>query len=190
MKAPSTRVQPDNDINKSFQIFYMNKLDAITTGDAKAATQYANGRMRRAWGICSCTVCFTAFCIPCAVWDTLCLSSEFLCRKSCCWGASYLCASKSIDEIYKPVDGAMETYFKEHRTSISAATVQKVCTSWMNAFDGFVTTRQVDDARKANIIRNKLVTLVRTYAPISYEVVTLEDNGDIDHLRNLIKKMA
>jgi hypothetical protein len=168
----------DKSLDAEWRACYEGMLDNIKE-HGYYKPQYKHGKLMRGCNLMCCGLCSVTTCLPCCIWDTVCFSSHVCCRKACCWGLYCICAKVSFDNIYE-----QKHKVRPHiKALISKSVIQDVCKKYLIEFDCCVAARNPRQARTANGIRAHLVEILKQYhAPY------LEDDGNIDKLRNMVYK--
>lgn len=173
-------VAPINDYAAEWRTHQLCALELILiTGKDKLDNAYRNGRVRRVWGLASLACCVSTVCAPCVVWDAACVALHCFGCGNNCYGCSCLCVRNGIDVVFKknaPKYGYHNASVLLHRSDVI-----DVCKQFCVAFDTCIAKRTVEDARKANLIRERLVEILQnTIHP------DIHDDGDIDELRRKV----
>jgi hypothetical protein len=93
-----------------------------------------------------------------------------------------------MDKTFEDLDE--EKLLKLKNKYIEYNCLYTVCLAYLAAFDKNIKEKTVDGARKANIIRDNLVKIIKLYTPGYSLFFTLNDNGDIGEIRCVINKLA
>lgn len=151
----------------------------LIKGKDKLDNSYKNGPIRRAWGIVSLFGCVATVCSPCVVWDTTCVALHCIGCGTNCYGCSCMCVSKGIEQVYERNAPRFATFSECSR--LKRSDVIDVCKQFCVAFDTCIAQKTVEGARKANLIRERLVEILsNTIHP------DIHDDGDINKLRRIV----
>lgn len=173
-------IVPTNDYASEWKTHQLSALQIILiTGKDKLDNAYKNGFARRTWGVMSLACCVSTVCAPCVIWDSACVVLHCFGCGTNCYGCSCLCVSKGVDEVFQK--NAPQYVSSNARVLLHKSDVLDVCKQFCVAFDTCIARKTVEDARKANLIRARLVEILQhTTHP------DIRDDGDINALRKLV----
>jgi hypothetical protein len=100
-----------------------------------------------------------------------------------CWGCTFNIIDKTCNNIYE--DERVTNLKKINKKNINLNTFLNICNKYMNEFDKQVSLATIDNAHTANIIREKLVGIIRDYSP-GIKYMFLQDTNNIEELKNII----
>lgn len=168
--------------NDQFTTFMLQKLDEIKTY-GRVMPHYKLSAPRRCWNVTSTTLCCGTCCAPCLAWDFACCCLSAVCSKNPFrWGLSFQTIAKTCDDTFADErENALCKYkFKE----VSYAIVGDVGEAYIQEFDRQIQTQTVQGAKKANMIRAELASIIRRFGPAKYCV--FQDDGNIETLKMII----
>lgn len=165
------------DWNKDWIKWHLQLLSLILeTGKCNPEPVYSCPK--KAWFIFTLTACTSSCCLPCCLWDTSCLLFECIHKHKFRYGCYLQCLVSSCEELHKTKKQEWSMYaFKP----ASHSCVIDVCKQYLIEFDCCVSKKTIQDAKKANIIREVVVNILQNNG-----YSALVDDGDIDKLRNIV----
>lgn len=176
------------DVNDVFKQLYTRILNDINN-HGKHVPNYKNGPIRRAWGVCSFTVCCLPLCSPCLVWDCLCCVSKLCCNHSGRWGLGCKCVEESCKEVFRDMDEYVHKYIVEKKDGLMKNTVNIIAHEYLKAYDSCIAKHNEQEAKKAYGIRDVLYDMLRRYGPLAVHTVLLTRDSDIEKLRTRIHQL-
>jgi hypothetical protein len=75
------------------------------------------------------------------------------------------------------------------KSGIEYPVMKEVCEAYLTAFDKNVKEHTPSSAKKANIIRETLVKIIKFSTP-GFQYMTLKDTGDIEDLRKIVANLG
>ena len=175
-----TAIVPVDDYATKWKTHQLCALQLIlVTGKDKLDNAYKNGHVRRVWGVVSLACCVSTCCSPCVLWDTTCVVLNCFGCGNNCYGCSCMCISKGMREIF--MRNAEQYAYHNASIRLHRSDVIDVCKQFCVAFDTCIAQKTVEGAKKANLIRARLVEILQnTLHP------DIRDDGDINALRKIV----
>jgi hypothetical protein len=170
-----------NDQSQRWMQLQLAILNEIVNGGT-VKPQYKHNLCCRIYRVTAASICAVSVCVPILLYDSVCCCINIW----CCGGKSkviYGCGFQDLNNSYKDAFADnREKELIEIGKSVNPVVYTQVCTAYLNAFDSCLANGK---AMNANIIRGKLVSLMRRSAP-DLQCLLLQDDGDIDNLRRLV----
>lgn len=176
----------DNEKNKTWKQIHTEFLDEIVA-HAHIKKHYKMSAPRRIWNVVSTALCCSTVCSPCLAWDCVCCTLSLCCKSNPCrWGIAFESVGRLCEDTF--VDTRMEKLKNIKSKDITCQSMQSICAAYLSAFDAQLALKTVEGAKRANIIREKLVRIISIYGP-GFKYALMKDDGNIDNLRQTINEL-
>ena len=182
-----TRVLPLNNENPSeiWKDIYMKRLEEILSL-GKVVPKYKYSTPMRIYNVIITSLCCTTLCSPCLLWDCVCGMLSCICKNPCKYGCTCMVITKTMDKTFEDLEKTKLSNIKV--LHIEYDCLKTVCDAYISAFNTCISKKTVVDSKKANIIREQLVQIIRKYTP-TFKYVFYEDTGNIEDIISIVNKL-
>jgi len=186
MSVANTNDNVSKSIPEIWERHHIDMLNEVLNS-GKKQVKYKNSTASRIFGVCTITSCSMTCCAPCIIWDCMCCCVSICMKKNPFkWGIGFDFVTNSCKNTFEDTRTSVLDEIKlKHLNKDLVISVLKM---YLEKYDECLASKTVDGARKANIIRVMIVTIIRKYSP-GFEYMMLRDDGDILKIREIIKHL-